>query len=124
MSLWTDIRDIGETVLTGGLAGAFNKRIGNVEGGLFNKLLGRPSQDDIRNQRNAINDQIKAYKDQTALEQKQLDETRAQTDVAKRQVQEKQIRSLRRNYRSQGLGVGMLGTGQPAANDMSDQLGG
>lgn len=73
-------------------------------------------------QRQLINDQISAYKEQTNLAREQLDETRAQTEAEKRRVQEKQIRSLRRTYRAQG--VGMLGQGESAAQDMNAKLGG
>ena len=44
----------------------------------------------------------KNYKDQTELAAKQLEETRAQKDVEKRRINEKQIRSLRNNYRPSG----------------------
>lgn len=50
----------------------------------------------------AINQQIKAYKDQTAITQKALEETRAATEVEKRRIQEKQIRSLRGQFRPSG----------------------
>ena len=104
MSWWTSFRDTIEKVATVGLYDP------------------EKSRQQERDQRQLITSQINAYKEQTSLTKQQLDETRAQTDVENRRIQEKQIRSLRRNYRSQS--VGMLGQGQPAAQDMSAKLGG
>jgi hypothetical protein len=128
MSWWTKARDIVEGVATGGIAGAWNKNIGNWEGGLFNKLTGRPSADQLRQQQQQIADQVKAYQDQTELTKQQLDATRAATDVEKKRVESKQIRALRNNYRSPitggGGGGGMLGQGQTPAPGITDNLGG
>jgi len=104
MSWWTDLRDTVEYVGTAGMYDPWKSR-----------------QND-RDQRNMVNAQIKAYQDQTALARQQLDEARAATDAEKRRVNEKQIRTLRRNYRAQG--AGLLGVGQPANQDMNSQLGG
>jgi hypothetical protein len=104
MSLWTDIRDTWENVATLGL---------------YNPKDARQKE---RDQRDMINDQIKAYKDQTELTRQQIDATRAQTDVAKRQIQEKQIRALRRNYRT--AASGLLGVGASSSQDMNTNLGG
>ena len=84
MSWWTNIRDAGEAVFTGGIAGAFNKNIGNAEGALFNKLTGRPSQDEKRNQQYAINDQVKAYKDATELSRQETERVRGEQTVEKK----------------------------------------
>lgn len=73
-------------------------------------------------QQQQLNDAINAYKEQTALTQKQLADAQAQTDATKRQVAEKQIRALRSTYRAQPAGI--LGIGQPATGDTSNQLGG
>lgn len=62
--------------------------------------------------------EMEITKKQTELARQQ----KAEGDVQKRRIQEKQIRSLRRNYR--GRGLGMLGVGQPAAEDMNNTLGG
>jgi hypothetical protein len=104
MSWWTDFRD--EAI-----------HIGTA--GLYDPKRARQQE---RDQRNAVNAQIKAYQDQTALAKQQLDEARAQTAAEKRRVEEKQIRALRRNYRAQG--AGMLGVGSPANQDMNSKLGG
>lgn len=123
MSWWTNIRDVGEAVMTGGIAGAFNKNIGNAEGSLFNKITGRPNADERRTQQYALNDQVKAYKDQTALTQQQINETRAQQDVTKRQINEKQIRALRNNYRPAGGFLNNQGGAAPAPGSLGNNPG-
>ena len=106
MSWWTDLRDTVEYVGTAGMYDPWKSR-----------------QND-RDQRDMVNAQIKAYQDQTALARQQLDEARSATDAEKRRVNEKQIRTLRRNYRAQGASAGLLGVGQPANGDMDAKLGG
>jgi hypothetical protein len=115
MSWWTNVRDTVESPF---------KRIGDIGGGLFNRITGRPNAAQQRAQQQQIQDQIKAYQDQTALERKQLDEARMSEETQKRQIQQKQIRNLRRNYRSPVSGTGLLGQGQPVADDVNQQLGG
>lgn len=73
-----------------------------------------------RMQQQAMNDQIKAYKDQTELTRKELASKKDQAISEKRRVEEKQIRALRRNYRSQGF----LGGEASTQTDMNNQLGG
>lgn len=137
MSWWTKLRDATESVLStatpfdvrsdsarrqrSGVTGAANK-VRNYEEGAFNAITGRQSAADRREQDRLVNDQIKAYQDQTALARQQLDEARAATAAEKRRVEEKQIRALRRNYRS--ASVGLLGVGSPASQDMTSKLGG
>jgi len=117
MGLWTDIRDFGESALstatpfdirsesarkkTTGATGALN-RVRNYEEGTVNKILNRTPEAEKRAQQYAVNDQIKAYKEATEISRQQLEETKAQRDVEKRRVQEKQIRSLRGQYRPAG----------------------
>lgn len=122
MSWWTDIRDWSEAALLGPAAGEAWDRVGNQAGAAFNKITGHPSAEDRRNQANLINEQVKAYQDQTALTRSQLDQTRAQTLGEKRRIEEKQIRALRGNYRAQN--IGLLGVGSPATSDMNSKLGG
>lgn len=137
MSLWTNFRDSVESAAsdisvfdfrgesarkkTSGITGAAN-RVRNSEEGGFNKIIGRGSESDKRTQAQAVQDQIKAYQDQTALAKQQLDQARTATETEKRRVEEKQIRALRSNYRAQSSGL--LGVGQPASSDMNSQLGG
>jgi hypothetical protein len=103
MSWWTSLRDTVETVAS---LNTYN-----------------PARDkEIRQQKEAVNAQIKAYQDQTNLEKQQLDEARASSDATNRQIQEKQIRALRRTSSAQN--VGLLGVGTPPTGDMNNQLGG
>lgn len=104
MSLWTKVRDKYVKLQT---VGAYDPK---------------KNRDMEREQRYLINDQINAYKEQTNLAREQLNEARSQSEIEKRRIQEKQIRSLRRNYRASGMG--MLGMGQPASEDMNTKLGG
>lgn len=108
MSFWTSIRDAIESpaTLATGIVGAASSFLNN--------------NDSVKDQNRAVNEQIKAYKDQTALTKQQLDQTRSEQDVERRRIQEKQIRSLRSNYRPAG---GLLGIGNPPTNDTSNQLG-
>ncbi len=87
--------------LTGGLAYAHKKVRDPIEG-LANKLTGNKSAAEKRGEASLINEQIKSYKDQTAMAQKEIDAARAEKDVQKRKVNEKQIRSLRNSYRPAG----------------------
>jgi hypothetical protein len=132
MSWWTTARDDFEAVFTPfaesdsgrnkttGIAGGANKIYSDIGGGV-NKILGRQSEDEKRNQMYAVNDQIKAYKDQTALEQKELATAQAEKEVAKRQVNEKQVRLLRNNYRSSSA-AGFLNN-QGGGGSLGDQSG-
>lgn len=89
---------------------------------LYHEFTGIPTADEKRNQQRAINDQIQAYKEQTELTRKELDQKRSEEAAEKRRIEEKQIRALRRNYRS--AGSGLLGMGESANEDMSSTLGG
>lgn len=88
-------------------------------GHFFDEALGLQGKRQAQRQ---INDQIKAYKDQTELTRKQLEDTKNEKLAEKRRVEEKQIRGLRRNYSARN--TGLLGQGQPASQDMTNQLGG
>lgn len=113
MSWWTDARDATEATFapefesdsarkrTTGYTGALNRAYSGI-GGAFNKVIGRESSADKRTQMQAIYAQTQAYKDQTAITQKQIDDTRAQEDVQKRKIEEKQIRALRGGFRPAG----------------------
>lgn len=104
MSWWTNFRDTAEKAVTLGM---------------YDPVKSRHAESEARY---AINDQIKAYKDQTELTKQQLNQTKNEEVAQKRRIEEKQIRALRRNYRSQG--AGLLGVGAPASQDMSSNLGG
>ncbi len=104
MTFFTDIRDKAVKIATLGC---------------YDPAASRQAE---REQRHMITDQINAYKEQTELTRQQLNQARQETEAEKRRVQEKQIRTLRRNYRA--AGASLLGQGQPAASDMNSKLGG
>ena len=88
---------------------------------LGQKVFGIPDASEKRKQASMMNDQIKAYKDQSELTRNELNATRGAQDVEKRRIQEKQIRTLRRNYRPAGI----LGAGNTSSEaDVSSKLGG
>lgn len=90
----------------------------------YHAVTGTPTADERRNQQYAVNDQIKAYKDQTALAQQQIDEARNEQDVQKRKINEKQIRALRNNFRpASGFLNGGSNTPVPASNQLPTKLG-
>lgn len=103
MSLWTKIRD---TLIKTGTAG------------LIDPERARQAE---RQQKELIAQQMRAYREQTELTRQEIDRVRGEENTEKRRIQEKQIRSLRRSQRAQG--IGMLGIGEPAAGDMSNKLG-
>ena len=89
----------------------------NFLSGLANAVFGnnqaRYEMQDLMEQ------QMRAYREQTELTREEINRKRNEQASEKRRIQEKQIRSLRRNYRP----AGMLGVGAPASEDMSSQLG-
>ncbi len=88
---------------------------------LYHKATGIPTEKEKRRERHQINDQIRAYKEQSNLAREQLNEVRAQKEAEKRRVNEKQIRALRGTYRSRGLLGGQV---TPTEEGMSTKLGG
>ncbi len=78
------------------------KAVERVGSKVFHKVTGTPSSKEKRDQQSLINEQIKAYKDQTEIAAKELAAVKEQKDVEKRRINEKQIRSLRGSYRSPG----------------------
>ena len=83
-------------------------------------VTGIQTEDQKRNAQKMINDQVKAYKEQSEITKNELSRVKNEEATEKRRINEKQIRALRRNYRSAGL----LGQGQPGATDMNSKLGG
>jgi hypothetical protein len=104
MSWWTHARDSVIKTATGGFIDPAGSR--------------RQEQD----AQAAMNAQIKAYQDQTALTREELARKQGEEKVEKRRVEEKQIRALRGSYR--GAGGGLLGSQQSTQPDMSLKLGG
>ncbi len=77
---------------------------------------------DTKKQQELMNEQIKAYKEQTELSKAELSRAKDEQIAEKRRIQEKQIRSLRRSSSSRGfLGTSNLDATNPA---MSNTLGG
>lgn len=68
-------------------------------GGFVNKITGRESASEKRQRASDVQAQIDAYKKSTELAEKQIKDAQASKDVEKRKINEKQIRSLRNNYR-------------------------
>jgi hypothetical protein len=86
--------------------------------GLFDKITGRPDKD----QQKLMNEQMKAYKEQSALTRDELNRVKDEQVAEKRRIQEKQIRALRGRSSSRGF----LGTTSPEATTpgTSTKLGG
>lgn len=84
-------------------------------------LTGIPTEDEKRHQKKAMREQMEAYKSQTELNRQMINEKRNAEAAEKRRIEEKQIRSLRRNYRPPGA---MLGGGATTGEGMSNKLGG
>jgi hypothetical protein len=84
------------------------------------KLTGGQTSGEKKKQKEAMNAQIKSYREQTNLANAEIARVKDSEQVEKRRIEEKQIRALRRNYRSQGF----LGTSQEEQVGMSQQLGG
>lgn len=90
---------------------------------IWHGITGTPTEDEKRNQRYAINDQIKAYKDATELTQQQLAQTQAEKAVEKRKINEKQIRALRNNFRPAGGFLGNQAASLGSSNELTNKLG-
>jgi hypothetical protein len=110
MSLWDRIVDPFGTL----------GKVNDVGTDVWHGISGTPTEDAKRNQAKAMNDQIQAYKEQTELTRSELSRKQGEVAAEKRRVEEKQIRSLRRN---RGVS-GFLGSGNTVEPGMSDKLGG
>jgi len=102
MSWWTNLRDTYVEVQTAGLYSPRESRHKEAEA------------------RYMMNDQMKQYKEQTELTKQELNRARDEKEAEKRRIEEKQIRTLRRNYRTAGI----LGGSSNSQPDMNDKLGG
>jgi hypothetical protein len=117
MSWWTDIRDFALHPID-----TVTKEVNAVKN-IFRPAVDTSSQDALIAQQNKqISDAVDAYKKQTAITNQQLADAKNAADAAQRQINEKQIRTLRHNYVAPSGGI--LGVGQPATNDTTSQLGG
>jgi len=86
--------------------------------GILDTITGQPS----KQEKELMNEQMKAYKEQTALTKEELNRAKDQQVAEKRRIQEKQIRALRGRSSSRGF----LGTTSPEAMTpgTSPRLGG
>lgn len=97
------------------------KAVDKISSKVFHKITGTPTSKEKRDTQRGIDEQIKAYKDQTEIAAKELASVKEQQNVEKRKINEKQIRSLRNNYRPAG---GFLNNqGLSAPNNSADQGG-
>lgn len=104
--------------ILGDLFEGFKETIGDAVD--FGKeLIGLPTRADRENQQRMMNEQIRAYREQTELTRQELARKKEETSAQKRRVEEKTIRSLRRNYRARSL----LGSSLDE-NSTSPKLGG
>lgn len=92
MSWWNPI-DVGKKVLTAPID------VLKKEADIGSSAFGLPTADDRRKQMAGINEQVKFYRNQTNIANSEVSRAREQQLVEKRRIEEKQIRSLRRNFR-------------------------
>lgn len=71
-------------------------------GGFINRITGRQSADEKRNQAKLVRDQMDAYKKQTAIAEEEIRRKQSEQEAEKRKIDEKQIRGLRNRYRPAG----------------------
>lgn len=92
-----------------------------ITSNLYHAATGTPTAQERRSQQNAVNDQIKAYREQTEITKSEIARKKNEEVAEKRRIEEKQIRSLRRNR-----GSSLLGTQPTNDNDagMTTKLGG
>lgn len=96
-------------------------KVWDVATDIAHAVTGIPTAQQVRAQNTLVNDQIKAYREQTEITKGELARVKGEEDAQKRRIEEKQIRSLRRNYRVGSL----LTAGQEGGNeDMTSKLGG
>lgn len=69
----------------------------------YHGITGIPTATERRDQARMVNDQIKAYRDQTEITKQEIAQKQGEESAEKRRIEEKQIRGLRRNYRPAGM---------------------
>lgn len=97
---------------------------------IWHAVTGTPSSDEKRKQAKMVQEQIKAYRDQTRLAEEQLRTAQAAKDAEKRRIDEKQIRALRSHYRPAsgflnqgGKAPSQITPAPAAAQGVSNKLG-
>lgn len=105
--------------MSGGFFGGLVQTVGDTID-VVKGLVGLPTKSDQEDQKRMMNEQIRSYREQTELTRQELARKKDETSAQKRRIEEKQIRSLRRNYRPQKL----LGSSTSGDEGMSNKLGG
>lgn len=82
--------------------GIFGK-VWDVTTDVLHGVTGIPTAEEKRNARRLMNDQIDAYKKQTALAESEMKRIREEKMNAKKRLEEKQIRQLRRGRGGAGF---------------------
>lgn len=95
--------------------GIFDK-VWDVVTDIGHAVTGMPTAAEKRTRERLMNDQIAAYKRQTELAESEIARKREEQLAEKRRIEEKQVRSLRRNFRP----AGFLDSG---SDGMSNKLG-
>jgi hypothetical protein len=95
-------------------------KIWDVATDIGHAVTGTMSAAEKRNAQGSMNEQIRAYREQTELTRSEIARKKGEELAEKRRINEKQIRSLRRNFRTQGL----MGVSDSGMADMSNELGG
>jgi len=94
--------------------GIFGK-IGDWAEGIYHDVTGTKNASQKRQEKQLINTQIQAYKDQTELAKNEITRKQGEEQVEKRRIEEKQIRNLRRSNRPSGF--------MDSGGDLPDKLG-
>lgn len=87
---------------------------------IFHGVTGTPTADQKRDQQRMLNEQVKAYREQSEITRQEISRKQGEQEAAKRRINESQIRSLRRNIKAQGF----LGSQATDQSDMNNKLGG
>jgi len=84
---------------------------------LFKKATGQPSDKEVKKQKQLMNEQISAYKEQTELSKQELNKAKDSQAAEQRRIQEKQIRSVRRQSSMRGF------LGSSSGGELDSKLG-
>lgn len=84
---------------------------------VFKKATGQPSDKEVKQQKQLLNDQISAYKEQTELSKQELNAAKDSQAAEQRRIQEKQIRAVRRNSSMRGF------LGSSGGSELDNKLG-
>lgn len=109
--IWGGVKDV---------VGFIPEQSANMTSKIWHGATGLPTSKEKREQKRMLNEQISAYREQTEIAKEQMNIAKEAQDVEKRRIQEKQIRSIRRNSSMRGF----LGTsGDQADAGINSKLG-